>query len=200
MPLFQHTPLILASGSAIRAQMLKSVGLQFSVVPSGVDEDALKKSTAHLPIPEQALALARAKALSVAAAYPDHLTIGADQMCALGDRIFDKPETRAGAVAQLKALRGQMHHQHSAVCVVKNKEVVWEYVTTAALTMRNLNDAEIESYITLDYPLSSCGSYKYEQHGRYLFETVEGDQDVIKGLPLQALLIKLYSIGAVTLG
>lgn len=197
----QPIPLVLASGSPIRAQMLKSVGLSFSVVPSNVDEAKVKQGCADTDLPQLAVRLARAKALWVAKDYPDHLTIGADQVCELEGGIINKPEGFDNAVAQLKALRGKTHHQHSAFCVVRGDQVLDEKVDTATLEVRSdLTDAAIRAYVHADRPLQSCGSYKFEQLGRHLFARAVGDHDTIKGLPLLALLAALHRLGAVVLG
>ena len=194
-----HLPLILASGSVIRQQMLKACGLTFSVAPSGVDEDALKPTLAHLPIIEQALVLARAKALAVSARHPDAITIGADQMCALGERVFDKPGSYANAEAQLASLAGRTHQQHAAVVIAKGTDILWEHCAKANLTMRALTPAQIHAYVTADAPLASCGAYKFEALGRNLFTQVDGASDVIQGLPLQALLVELHARGVIEL-
>ncbi|MCI5050051.1 MAG: Maf family protein [Rickettsiales bacterium] len=190
----------MASGSAIRAQMLKAVGLHFSVVPSGFDEDKIKEELKDSPVPEQAMRLAVEKAKSVAKDYPDALTIGADQMCELDGQILSKPHVKEKAIEQLRLMRGKTHHQHSAVSLVRGQEVVWSYVAKASLTLRTLSDDEIEAYIEHDQPLQSCGSYRMEGMGRHLMALIEGDSDVIKGLPLTALLAELHGMGAVTLG
>lgn len=194
----QSVPLVLASRSAIRAQMLKSVGLNFSVAPSGVDEDAIK--AAHqASLPELAETLAYAKAVKISRDYPQHLTIGCDQLCVLGDQVFDKPETPENAVKQLQQLRGETHQQISAICLLRGEEEIWRYHAVAELTMRQLSDAEIAAYVTLDEPLSSCGAYKFESYGRHLFAHASGDHDVIKGLPLTDLVAKLHALRAISL-
>lgn len=195
-----HTPLVLASGSAIRAQMLKGVGLRFSVMPSGVDETSLKSDMQGKEFPDQATALAKAKALPVSKQHPDAITIGADQMCVLDDVVLSKPHTHEKAVAQLKGLSGKTHAQHSAVCLYRGESLLWEYCETAYLSMREMTEAEIVSYINYDQPLHSCGSYKYESMGRHLFSRVEGDADVIKGLPLTALLLMLHQQRIISIG
>jgi septum formation protein len=198
--MLQHfAPIILASGSAIRQQMLRAVGLHFSVEPSGLDEDAVKATVQHLPVGEQAQALARAKALSVSIARPDAYTVGADQMCELDGRIFDKPGTYPNAAAQLTTLAGHTHRQHSGIVLARGEEILWEHHYSASLTMRPLTPQEIDAYVKEDAPLSSCGAYKFESLGRHLFAHVEGDHDVIKGLPLLPLLVQLHLHGVVAL-
>ena len=201
MTIAHHTPLVLASGSAIRAQMLKGCGLQFSVAPSNVDEEAIKKGfeIGDAGLGRLAGELSRAKALNVAPAYPDHLTIGADQLCVLENSIFDKPETREAAIEQLMQLQGQTHQQISAVCLARGSEVMWEHQCAALLTMRALTEAEAAAYIDADLPLKSCGAYKYESLGKHLFAEVLGEDATIKGLPLQPLLAQLHGMGAIAL-
>jgi septum formation protein len=198
-PVRMHATLILASGSVIRQQMLRDAGLEFSVKPSGFDETALKPTLAHLPPMQQALMLAREKALAVSRAFPDAYTIGADQMCAAGDVILSKPGSYANAEAQLRTLSGTTHTQNCAAVIARGNDIVWEHAESATLTMRALTDAEIRAYVAADAPLQSCGAYKFEALGKHLFAQIEGDHHVIQGLPLIALLAKLHQLQAITL-
>lgn len=194
-----HSPLILASGSAARQQLLKAAGLTFSVEPSGVDEDALAATLQHLQLPDRARALARAKAISVGKHHPNAYTIGADQICALGDEIFHKPGTHENACNQLARLSGKTHHQHCGVVLAHGGHVVWEYSEMATLTMRRLTPAEIHAYVGADAPLAACGAYHFESLGRHLFSEVIGDHDVIKGLPMVTLLARLHALRVISL-
>lgn len=199
----QPTPLVLASGSAIRAQMLKAAGLQFSVSPSGADEDAIKEAMQNATPAELGLALARAKGAVVGKQYPDAITISADQLCVFENSagahtIFDKPGNVANAQAQLETLAGNWHTQYSAAVLFRGEEEMFAYVGEAKLHMRGLSSEEIRSYLRADDPLHSCGAYKFESLGRHLFDEVQGDPDTIKGLPLVALLAKLHEVGAVS--
>lgn len=198
--MIHHAPIILASGSTIRQQMLKACGLNFSVEPSGVDEEALSKTCKDMTVDEHALTLARAKALSVASAHPKAYVIGADQICCLEGEIFSKPGTFNAAEAQLAKLQGKTHQQHVGCVIAHGDTIVWETAATASLTMRALNKDEIHAYIGADAPLNSCGSYKFESLGRHLFSAAEGDHDVIKGLPLLALLAALHAQKIIALG
>ena len=199
MTIRQNAAIILASGSAIRQQMLKAVGLTFSVTPSNVDEEMLQQSAQHLPIPQQALTLARAKALQVSEANPEAYVIGADQMCALDARIFSKPGTLEAAQAQLALLAGKTHTQNCGSVIARGGKITFEIAATAKLTMRPLSAAEIRAYVMADQPTASCGAYKFEALGRHLFTAVEGDQDVIKGLALLPVLAALHAQGAIAL-
>lgn len=194
-----HHPIILASGSAIRQQMLKGCGLEFSVEPSGVDEKALTPTLAHLPVPQQALALGRAKALAVSAKHPHAYVIGADQMCALEGTIFGKPGSYEKAEAQLMQLAGHTHQQHCGAVIAHDGQVIWELAASASLTLHPLSREEVRAYIAADAPLASCGAYKFEALGRRLFSAVEGDHDVIKGLPLVPLLAQLRALQVIAL-
>lgn len=199
MALLQHAPLILASGSTIRQQMLKAVGLKFSVVPSGVEEDTIKAAMKGRPIPELAAALAAAKTLEVAARNPDAYTVGADQICVHAGEALSKPGTYEKAEAQLARLSGQRHEQHCAIALAKGSEILWTFHNVAHLTMRDLSPADIKAYVAADAPLSSCGAYKFEGLGRHLFRAVEGDHDVVQGLALVPLLTELHARGVIGL-
>jgi septum formation protein len=183
-----NAPFILASGSAIRRKMLADAGLDCTVVKPEVDEEALRATNAHLPIPEQALLLARAKGAEVAVSHPHAYVLAADQICALGDDILCKPMTHENAVKQLLRMQGKTHQQHSAAVLFYQGKEIWSAVETATLTMRPLSEQEIDAYLLADKPYHACGSYHYEAGGRALFSEVQGIDDVIYGLPMQQLL------------
>ncbi len=199
-PIHTHHPIVLASGSAIRQQMLREVGITFRVMPSGFDESAVKAQMQRAPITDQALALARGKALSVSAQVADAFVIGADQICSVDGTILSKPGSYENAHASLRQLSGKTHLQTSAVVLARGSDVLWQHAASASLTMRALSDAEITAYVRADAPLHSCGAYKFEALGRHLFSHVEGESDVIQGLPLTALLAQLHALGVVAMG
>ncbi len=197
--MLQRHPIILASGSTIRQQLLKAVGLTFSVVPSGVEEDTIKAAMKDAPIPELAAALARAKTLAVSVQQPDAFTIGADQICEHDGRMLSKPGSYDRAEAQLAQLSGHTHTQHCAMTLARGDEILWQFHDTAQLTMRRLTPPEIRAYIAADAPLSSCGSYRIEGMGRHLFASITGDHDLIQGLALVPLLAELHARGVIGL-
>lgn len=193
--------LILASGSAARRQMLLNAGLSFEVVSADIDEDRLRKSlggtVAHSEI---AAVLAEAKGFAVSLLHSSANVIGSDQILSTGEAILSKPGTREGARETLRALRGRTHWLHSGVALVRDGNVVWHLVETAALTMRVLSDDEIERYLdtAVEDILGCVGAYQIEGAGIRLFERVEGDYFTIMGLPLVPLLCELRRLGVAT--
>jgi septum formation protein len=178
-------PLVLASGSKIRQALLLAAGVPVEVRPADLDERAL--GNAAPPGPSAiAVFLARAKASAVAKLDPGRLTMGADQVLALGSERFSKPADRAAALAQLRALRGKTHELHSAVAFMRNGTVLFEHVSVARLTMRTYSDRFLDHYLDAvgSAATASVGAYQLEGLGVQLFERIDGDYFTILGLPL----------------
>lgn len=191
--------LVLASGSAVRAMLLRNAGLDFAVRPSRVDEDAVKhrfraegRSAAEL-----ALALGEAKALDQA--QGDDLVLGCDQVLECEGELFDKPADLAGARRHLQRLRARPHRLVGGIALVRGADVLWRYVESAELVMRDFSDAFLDDYIAkVGQPLcSSVGAYQLEGMGLQLFDRIDGDYFTILGLPLLPLLAQLRQLGAV---
>jgi septum formation protein len=182
--------LILASGSAVRARLLKNAGLAFEAIASRVDEDVIKNAQSASDVETLAMTLARAKAADVAAQHPDALVIGADQILECDGRRFDKPKDRAEAASHLRAFRGRAHRLITACTVYRGAEEVWSHTTVPILAMWNFDDAYIETYLARagEGVLTSVGAYQLEFLGSHLFEKIEGDYFSILGLPLLPLL------------
>lgn len=203
MPETAVRQLVLASGSPYRRRMLEAAGLSFRVVPADVDESALKRSLAAKR-PEAgpaavAEALARAKAEAVGARFPEALVIGADQVLALEDELFDKPGNLTMARAQLERLCGKTHRLLSAVALAQGGEIVWTDVGQADLTMRSFSPEFLDRYLAKSgaglYQI--VGAYEIEGPGIQLFDRIEGDHFTIVGLPLVPLLTELRARGAI---
>jgi septum formation protein len=194
--------LVLASGSSSRRRLLEAAGLSFVVVPPDVDEAALKRDLlARTPRPDVgavAEALARAKSEAVSRRSPAALVIGADQVLALDEEMFDKPSDVAAARAQLLRLRGRTHRLMTAVSLAREGRSVWQRMEVAALTMRAFSSDALERYLAAvgDRVTRSVGCYEIEGHAIQLFERIEGDYFTILGLPLLPLLAELRARGA----
>ena len=183
-------PLILASQSRARQALLANAGVDFEAVPAEIDERAVQQAAGLSAPGEIAALLARDKALSVSSRQPGKFVVGADQTLALGMRLFSKPAGRAQAAEQLHALAGRSHQLHSAVAVARDGKILFETVTIARMTMRQLGEAEIDAYLdeAREAVTSSVGAYQLEGLGVHLFERIEGDHFTILGLPLLQLL------------
>jgi len=198
MPLWlAGEPLVLASKSAIRHALLRDAGVPVEVQPADIDERTIEQQPPVHDASELAALLAREKARTIAARLPGRLVLGADQTLALGERRFSKPGDRAGARAQLKALRGRTHELHSAVALMRESTIVFEHREVARLTMRAFSDSFLESYLDAvgAAVTASVDGYQLERIGIQLFEHIEGEHFVILGLPLVALLQYLRQAG-----
>jgi septum formation protein len=194
--------LVLASASPARRKLLEAAGVPFRVLPAHVDEAALKRDLATggaaLSPAAVAEAMAAAKARSVSSAFGAALVVGADQVLALGDELFDKPGNMAAARAQLARLRGRSHRLFSAAALAQQGRVVWSMVDHATLTMRDFSGAFLDAYLAEAGPelCQIVGSYQIEGRGAQLFQSVQGDHFTIVGLPLIPLLAELRARGA----
>lgn len=201
MTLWRGEPLVLASKSAVRRQLLEAAGIPVVADPADIDERAAEKASPNEAATPQgaALLLARAKALETAKRNPGKLVLGADQTLALGAQRFSKPKSRDAAREQLKTLGGKSHALHSGVAVVRGGEVLFETVSSAHLTMHALTDPFLDAYLNTagDKVMASVGGYQLESLGVNLFENIDGDHFTILGMPLISLLAYFRKSGMI---
>lgn len=192
-------PIILASASEIRLQLLKAAGLEVTARPARIDEATLRQSLeAENATPRDiADALAEMKAARVADRQPDALVLGCDQVLEFRHQVWGKPETVEHARTQLLELRGKTHKLLSALVLYDAGAPVWRHVGEARLTMRVFSDSYLEGYLSRNWPsvAQSVGGYKLEEEGVRLFSAIEGDHSTILGLPLTPLLTYLGTRG-----
>jgi len=183
-------PLVLASRSMSRRQMLEAAGIPVEICIPDVDERAVEMA-AGTPSPSgAALLLAREKAKAVSRLMPGRIVAGADQTLAFGSQRLNKPDNVARAREQLTTLAGKTHYLHSAIALVQDERVLFDAVDTASLTLRQLSGPFLDRYFDAagDAVLSSVGAYQLEKAGIHLFDRIDGNYFTILGLPLLPLL------------
>ncbi len=175
-------PLILASTSRYRRELLERLRLPFDVVSPGVDE---APQPGEAP-PALALRLALAKAQAVAVTRPEAVVIGSDQVADLDGQPIGKPGTHERALAQLRAMSGREVVFQTAVAVVRaDTGFAQALLAPVRVRFRVLTDAEIERYLRLEEPYDCAGSAKSEALGIALLDRIESDDPTaLVGLPL----------------
>ena len=188
-----HKPVVLASSSAYRRQLLDRLRLPYVAVSPDIDETPRPDDTAA----ELALRLAERKAEALAERYPAHLLIGSDQAAELDGVIIGKPGTLECATAQLIAAAGRSVRFHTAVCVMDSES--GERASSAVVTtveFRELPPASIAAYLAREPALDCAGSFKAEALGIALCRRISGDDPTaLIGLPLIELTRLLASFG-----
>ena len=183
--------IILASKSKVRKKILDRNNITNTIEPSNVDEDVIKLSLLSEKANPEIISknLAEVKANKISMKYPDKLVLGADSVIDLEGKLISKPENRETALKILKKLNGKSHYLISSVCISKNGMMIWNYTDKAKLTMKNFTEEELKQYLSKisDEALYAYNVYQIESEGRYLFTSIEGDEDTIMGLPIKKI-------------
>lgn len=178
-------PLVLASTSPYRRDLLARLKVPFDVVAPEVDETPLPQEAPQ----ETALRLAELKARAAVPAYPNALIIGSDQVAILDGVQLGKPLTHENAFKQLQFVRGKQVVFHTALCLLNSRSGnVQARVIPYGVQFRDFSDTQIERYLALEQPYNCAGSAKTEGLGIVLIQRMEGDDPTaLVGLPLIAL-------------
>ena len=184
-------PLMLASTSRYRRELLERLRLPFHIARPEVDESPL----ANESVPALAVRLARAKAEAIARQHPGTWVIGSDQAAELEGQPLGKPGHREAAIAQLTAMSGQQVRFHTALCLLRDDRVLQAQDVTT-VRFRALALDEIERYVDAEQPFDCAGSFKSEGLGIALFDAIESsDPTALIGLPLIATARMLREAG-----
>ncbi|MDB5104310.1 MAG: maf [Fibrobacteres bacterium] len=173
--------LVLASRSPRREQILRMLGLDFTVSVPDYEEINPPGMDPKL-VPEH---LARGKAASMADLGPDTLVLGSDTVVLLGDRIMGKPEGAAGALEMLTALNGRTHLVVTGVALAKEGRVLESGATLTEVTFARSSPEALRAYAESGEPLDKAGAYAIQGHGARLVEKVNGCFYNVMGLPIQ---------------
>ena len=188
-----QTPLILASTSRYRADLLRRLGVPFEQEAPGSDETP-RAGEAPRTLAQR---LALAKATAVAARYPQRWVLGSDQVCACGEELLGKPGTRQRAIGQLTRLSGNSAQFYTAVALIHGASgALYEALDLTTVRFRRLDAAQIERYVDAEPAFDCAGSFKSEGLGIVLCEAIESrDQTGLVGLPLIAVRELLAQAG-----
>ena len=183
--------IILASKSLVRKKILEENGISCVVEPANIDEDLIKESLLNKGESPQIISknLAELKANKISNKKNGKLVLGADSIIEYNGNIISKPSNREEALVILKKLNGQKHYLISSVCISKNGSMIWNYTDKAVLTMKQMTNDELKSYLAKikDATLYAYNIYQIEGEGRSLFSKIEGDENTIMGLPIKQI-------------
>jgi septum formation protein len=180
---------ILASQSPRRMELLKKIVADFEIIPSSVEEILQPGLSPR----ENAIAIARLKAVDVARSHPGHYVIGADTIVVLDDEIIGKPKDAADACNILKRLSGRRHQVMTGVVIVNSERV--EDVGVSEVDIRPLNEEEISRYVATGEPLDKAGAYAIQGEGASIVASYSGSYSNIVGLPLDTVKAMLEQGG-----
>ena len=185
-------PIILASASPRRCELLRQLGVEFRVVPSDVPEVHEDQLTAE----EAARINACRKARDVARRFPDALVLGADTLVYLDTVLFGKPKSLEHAHRMLDQLQGRTHQVVTGICLLQLRNHRQQVFTdTTAVTFRPLDAAKIRDYIGRVNPLDKAGAYAIQEEGDLIVEKISGSYSNVVGLPVEMLREKLSAWG-----
>jgi len=181
--------IILASRSGVRKKILEENNIKCEIILSNIDEDSIKESLIKEKATPEIISknLAELKANKVSQKKNEELVLGADSVIDLNGEIVSKPSNKEEAFKILQKLNGKKHHLISSVCISKNGSMIWNHTDKAGLTMKQMTDEELKSYLSKikDETLYAYNVYQIEGEGRSLFSKIEGDENTIMGLPIK---------------
>ena len=186
-------PILLASSSIYRRQLLSKLGLDFDFAKPNQDETPLPNEKPN----DLVLRLAEAKARSLASEFPNHLIIGSDQVASFSGDIIGKPGNFENAKKQLMSFQGQSVTFYTGLCLLNaESQHCQSYLETDIVSFRDLSETAINNYLAREQPFDCAGSFKSEGLGISLFSKIQSrDPNSLIGLPLIGLIDLLQQEG-----
>jgi len=185
-------PLILASASPRRADLLRQFGIEFAVIPGHPEEIQPE----HLSPHEIAQINAYRKARVIAKQHPDALVLGADTIVCLGRTLLGKPADLDEACRMLARLQGRTHEVVTGVCLMHlriHRQKV--FAASTAVTFRQLHAGQIRRYLSRINPLDKAGAYAIQEEGDAIVRQISGSFSNVVGLPVERLREEMAAWG-----
>lgn len=193
-PFKTASPIILASGSPRRKELLSDLGLEFTVHPSSAEEPA--PDTGELPL-DYVRRMAEMKTLDVAKEHAGKTVLGADTIVVLDNRIMGKPKSKLDALEMLSALSGKTHQVITGFCMVLPDGSTTTKAVSTDVDMRVSTEAELMGYVETGEPMDKAGAYAIQGIGTFLVTAIRGSYTNVVGLPVARVLEMLLSWGVV---
>jgi septum formation protein len=186
-------PILLASASPRRRDLLQAAGIPFEVEAPLVDETRWPMEGAEAYVER----MARAKATAAARRHPERVVLAADTIVVVGERVLGKPVDSADAGAMLRALSGRSHVVMTAVAVAHNGGV-HTAVDRTTVRIRRIEDDEIDAYVSTGEPFDKAGAYAIQGAAQAFIEGIDGALDTVIGLPVGRARVLLREVGIET--
>ena len=184
-------PIVLASQSPRRAELMRMLGFQFQVIPADIDETYTRGESGA----QHAERLAKEKADVIAGARPDAIVIGSDTVVVLDQRVLGKPASHSEAVRMLMDLQGRTHQVATGIAVAVPGHRLAHGIEVVEVKFRSYDEARATEYVATREPLDKAGAYGIQGFGASLVEWVRGDYFAVMGLPIQRMLQMLEGLG-----
>lgn len=184
-------PLILASGSPRRRELLDLMGLTYTVETPDVDESFSGRPS------ETVMEISRRKAAAVAARHSDSIIIAADTLV-FADGALGKPHTPERAKEMLRSLAGNWHHVYTGITVINTRSGrILRNVDKTRVHLVPMTEQEIDAYVVTGEPLDKAGAYGIQGMGGMFVDRIDGSYSNVVGLPMSMLRIMLAQVGGV---
>jgi len=196
MTITLNAPLILASVSPRRQEMLQSIGLTFKIIPAHVNEKYLKGESPARHVKR----LSRDKATTIARRHPDSWVLGADTIVVIDGMILGKPQNPAQAKKMLNKLSGREHKVFTGFTIAHMaSEIYTTRVVQSAVRFKTISAEEMNWYINCDEPYDKAGGYAVQGKGACFIKAIRGSYTNVIGLPLCEVLEEFSNLQAITL-
>lgn len=187
--------IVLASESTRRVDILRTLGISFSIIPPDIDETRRRDETPR----EFVQRISYEKARKVGNHFPDKWVIAADTIVVLKGKVLGKPANERDAFNMLRTLSGKWHKVITGYCVLNLlKNVVYRDIVETKVFVRDMTDDEIIKYIKTSEPMDKAGSYAVQGRGGYMVKEIKGSYTNVVGLPICEVAEALLSLGVLS--